>query len=85
VDPTRLSVMPESKCAVCGGVLEAGFVASTNGSGLFWSHESEPSRFRPQGLEVLVPTSFGITSSANLPGQRCGHCQTVLLQLKPRK
>jgi hypothetical protein len=76
--------MAESKCSVCGGALEAGFVTSTNGSGLFWAHESESSRFRPKGLEVLVPTAFGVMSSANLAGQRCPHCQTILIQLKPR-
>ncbi|MGC2788546.1 MAG: PF20097 family protein [Thermoplasmata archaeon] len=76
--------MSESNCTVCGKPLEAGFVTSTNGSGLFWSHDSEPSRFRPKGLEVLVPTGFGVTSSANLPGQRCANCQTILVQLKPR-
>jgi hypothetical protein len=76
--------MVESKCSVCGGPLEAGFVTSTNGSGLFWSHEAQTSRFRPKGLEVLVPTAFGVMSSANLPGQRCAHCQTILLSVKPR-
>jgi len=76
--------MAESKCSVCGGSLEAGFVTTTGGSGLFWAHEAETSRFRPRGLEVLVPTAFGVMSSANLPGQRCPRCQTILLQLKPR-
>jgi Domain of unknown function (DUF6487) len=76
--------MPEAKCSVCGGPLEAGFVATTNGSGLFWAREEAETRFRPKGLEVLVPTEFGITSSANLPGQRCAHCQTVLVQLTKR-
>jgi Domain of unknown function (DUF6487) len=73
--------MPESKCTVCDGPLEAGYVTSTNGSGLFWSHEKTDSRFRPTGLEVLVPTGFGGTYSANLAGQRCPHCKTVLLSL----
>jgi hypothetical protein len=76
--------MAEAKCATCGGPLEAGFVATSNGSGLFWTLHSEPSRFRPVGLEVLVPTGFGGTYSANLPGLRCAHCGTVLLQLKGR-
>ena len=75
--------MAESKCAVCGGPLEAGFVTTTNGSGLFWAHDAENSRFRPKGLEVLVPTAFGVMSSANLPGSRCTHCQTILVRLKP--
>jgi Domain of unknown function (DUF6487) len=74
--------MSESKCSVCGGPLEAGVVTTTGGSGLFWAHEAATSRFRPKGLEVLVPTAFGVTSSANLPGYRCPHCQTILLQLK---
>jgi len=74
--------MPESKCSVCGGPLEAGFVATTNGSGLFWAHDAESSRFRPKGLEVLVPTQFGVTSSANLAGERCPHCHTITLRLK---
>jgi hypothetical protein len=74
--------MAESKCSVCGGPLEAGFVTTTNGSGLFWAHDAESSRFRPKGLEVLVPTAFGVMSSANLPGDRCGHCHTILLRLK---
>ena len=74
--------MPESKCAVCGGPLQPGFISTTNGSGLFWAHDAESTRFRPKGLEVLVPTAFGVTSSANLPGSRCDHCKTILVQLK---
>jgi len=73
--------VPESKCATCGGPLEAGFVATSNGSGLFWAHESTTNRFRPTGLEVLVGTRFGGTYSANLPGLRCTKCNTVLLDL----
>jgi Domain of unknown function (DUF6487) len=73
--------MVDSKCSVCGGPLEAGFVATTNGSGLFWTHESAESRFRPKGLEVLVGTRFAGTYSANLPGQRCPTCRTILLSL----
>ena len=74
--------MAESKCSVCGGPLQSGFVTTTNGSGLFWSHDGESTRFRPKGLEVLVPTAFGVMSSANLPGLRCPHCQTILVDLK---
>ena len=77
--------MSGEKCAVCGGPLEAGFVATTNGSGLFWSHEASPARFRPQGLEVLVGTGFGGTYSANLAGLRCPHCHTILLSLPTGK
>jgi len=75
--------MAEAKCSTCGGPLESGFVTTTNGSGLFWAREAEATRFRPKGLEVLVPTQFGVMSSANLPGDRCPHCQTILLHLKP--
>lgn len=78
--------MAESQCAVCGGPLEAGFVATTNGSGLYWAREASSSRFRPTGLEVLVGTGFGGTYSANLPGRRCPKCQTILLALpSPKK
>jgi hypothetical protein len=73
--------MGETKCGVCGGPLEAGFLATTNGSGLLWAHEKADSRLRPSGLEVLVPTGFGGTYSANLPGLRCATCRTVLLSL----
>ena len=68
-------------CSVCGGPLDAGFVATTNGSGLFWSHESTETRLRPKGLEVLVGTRFQGTYSANLPGLRCPKCHTILLRL----
>ena len=74
--------MPEEKCPKCGGPLEAGFVSTSNGSGLYWSHEAATSRLRPKGLEVLVPTGFLGTYSANLAGGRCATCQTVLLRLK---
>lgn len=77
--------MSNGKCAVCGGPLEPGFVATTNGSGLFWAHHSSASRFRPQGLEVLVGTGFGGSYSANLPGKRCAHCRTILLSLPEGK
>lgn len=77
--------MPGGKCTVCGGPLEAGFVATTNGSGLFWSDRAASARFRPKGLEVLVGTGFGGTYSANLPGQRCLHCRTILLSLPEGK
>jgi hypothetical protein len=73
--------MVDSKCSVCGGPLEAGFLATTNGSGLLWAHEKADSRLRPNGLEVLVPTGFGGTYSANLPGARCAACRTILLSL----
>ena len=74
--------MPEEHCATCGGPLEAGFVSTSNGSGLYWSHEAATSRLRPKGLEVIVPTGFMGTYSANLAGRRCVTCQTILLRLK---
>lgn len=77
--------MPDSKCAVCGGPLDAGFVATTNGSGLFWSQQANSARFRPKGLEVLVGTGFGGTYSANLPGLRCAKCRTIVLSLPDAK
>jgi len=75
--------MPDSNCAVCGGPLANGYVSTSNGSGLFWAHDHPAARLRPNGLEVLVPTGFGGTFSASLPGQRCEKCQTILLKLKP--
>ena len=77
--------MSNAKCTVCGGPLEAGFVTTTNGSGLFWSQNASTSRFRPKDLEVLVGTGFGGTYSANLPGARCAHCRTILLHLPEGK
>ncbi|MCI4373502.1 MAG: hypothetical protein L3K02_07675 [Thermoplasmata archaeon] len=73
--------MVDSKCGVCAGVLEPGFVVTTNGSGLLWSLERADSRLRPTGLEVLVPTGFGGTYSANLPGLRCRTCKTITVSL----
>ncbi|MCI4327590.1 MAG: PF20097 family protein [Thermoplasmata archaeon] len=67
------------RCAKCGGELESGFVATSNGSGLFWSRESTASRLRPNGLEVLVGTGFSGTYSANLPGSRCPACGSIEL------
>lgn len=77
-----VSLMSETRCANCGGSLEAGFVSTTNGSGLFWSHEANTTRLRPKGLEVLVPTGFQGTYSANIAGLRCSACATILLRLK---
>jgi Domain of unknown function (DUF6487) len=73
--------MGEAKCAVCSGPLEKGYVTTTNGSGLFWATEKSDLRLRPKGLEVLVPTGFGGTYSANLAGLRCPACKTILLSL----
>ncbi len=77
--------MTDARCAVCGGPVEAGFLATSNGSGLFWAHEALPSRFRPKGLEVLVGTGFGGTYSANLPGVRCRGCGTLQLKIPTSK
>ena len=73
--------MAEEKCATCGGPLARGFIATTNGSGLQWAHEASDRRLRPKGLEVLVPTEFQGTFSANLPGLRCPACRTILVRL----
>lgn len=67
-------------CPTCGGPLEPGYVATSNGSGLFWSKEAAGSRLRPTGLEVLVPTGFMGTYSANAPGLRCPNCHTITLK-----
>jgi len=77
--------MSTAVCAVCGGPQEAGFIATSNGSGLFWTLEASQSRFRPKGLEVLVGTGFGGTYSANLPGLRCAKCNSILVNLPARK
>jgi len=61
--------------------MDSGFVVTTNGSGLLWGLEKADSRLRPSGLEVLVPTGFGGTYSANLPGLRCRTCRTITLSL----
>ncbi|MCI4369453.1 MAG: hypothetical protein L3K09_07830 [Thermoplasmata archaeon] len=74
--------MGTAVCATCGGPLEDGFVSTTNGSGLEWATERSAARLRPKGLEVLVPTGFLGTYSANLPGGRCRNCSTILLRLK---
>ena len=74
--------MADEKCATCGGPLQSGYISTSNGSGLYWAHEAATSRLRPKGLEVLVPTGFMGTYSANMPGARCPHCQTILVRLK---
>jgi Domain of unknown function (DUF6487) len=73
--------MAESTCRTCGGPLESGYISTTNGSGLEWARERSESRLRPKGLEVLVPTGFSGTYSANLPGDRCRKCNTILVRL----
>lgn len=75
------TVMAEAKCGNCGGPLESGFVTTTNGSGLFWAQEASDTRLRPKGLEVLVPTGFMGTYSANAPATRCRACGTITLKL----
>ncbi|MHB8352013.1 MAG: PF20097 family protein [Thermoplasmata archaeon] len=73
--------MTEQKCPVCHAPLEQGFVSTSNGSGLYWSHDHPSSRLRPNGLEVLAPTGFMGTFSANLPAQFCRSCGRIELQL----
>lgn len=77
--------MAERSCPRCQGALEDGFIATSNGSGLFWSHSDATARSRPKGLEVLVPTGFGGTFSANLPGRMCRACGTIEVLFPPRK
>jgi len=73
------------KCTVCGGPTESGYLATSNGSGLFWAHDAPTARLRPKGLEVLVGTGFGGTFSANLAGVRCPACGTLVVRLPKRK
>jgi len=77
--------MAEGACSVCGGPVESGFVATTNGSGLYWAREASSVRTRPKGLEVLVGTGFQGSYSANLPGVRCPNCRSILLSLPKTK
>jgi hypothetical protein len=77
--------MVDNTCPNCGGALEAGFISTSNGSGLFWSHQAESMRLRPKDQEVLVPTKFGGTYSANLPGDRCRACATILVRTPAKK
>jgi len=74
----------EHRCATCGGPLESGYVTTTNGSGLFWAKESLETRIRPEGLEVLVPTRFHATYSANAQGLRCKVCGTILMRVSEK-
>jgi len=69
------------RCPECGGPLEAGYLSTSNGSGLFWSEHAEALRLRPHGMEVLVPTGFGGTYSANLASQRCRQCKRLFARL----
>jgi hypothetical protein len=70
------------RCTNCGAEAEVGFLSTSNGSGLFWSHSKAKSRLRPHDMEVVVPTEFGGTFSANLPGTRCPSCGTIALKTK---
>jgi hypothetical protein len=70
-----------TRCPSCQQPMEPGFVSTSNGSGLFWSHHAAASRLRPVDLEVLVPTGFGGTYSANLAAERCVACKKVLATL----
>jgi hypothetical protein len=75
--------MAPQHCPNCGSVLEEGFLTTTNGSGLFWSHQAGEARLRPHDLEVVVPTGFMGTYSANLPGGFCRKCGTIQLRTRP--
>ena len=77
--------MDAGKCATCGNATEAGYITTSNGSGLFWAHDAPSARPRPKGLEVLVGTGFGGTYSASLPCVRCPSCGTLLLTLPKTK
>jgi len=77
--------MGAEKCGVCGGPADAGYLVTSNGSGLFWAHDAPTARLRPKGLEVLIGTGFGGTFSANLPGVRCAACGTLVLRLPKGK
>ena len=77
--------MDAAKCSVCGGPTDAGFLVTSNGSGLFWAHDAPDARLRPRGLEVVVGTRFEGTFSAHLPGVRCAGCGTILLRLPKGK
>ena len=77
--------MAEAMCSVCGGPMVPGFVATSNGSGLYWAREASAVRTRPKGLEVLVGTGFQGSYSANLPGLRCPKCQTIVVSLPKTK
>jgi len=72
----------ETNCERCGAPMEAGFLSTSNGSGLFWSQEATSHRLRPSGLEIVVPTGFMGTYSANLRGHRCRKCGTIVLETK---
>ncbi|MGA7923332.1 MAG: PF20097 family protein [Thermoplasmata archaeon] len=67
-------------CPYCGHDLEAGFLTTSNGSGLFWAKTAETTRLRPHGLEVIVGTQFNGTYSANAPGRYCRGCGTIIIQ-----
>jgi hypothetical protein len=80
--PGLMSAPTGERCSSCGGPIEKGFLSTTNGSGLYWAKEAVPSRLRPSGLEVLVPTGFMGTFSANAAAERCRACGTILVRTK---
>lgn len=77
--------MGAATCTACGGPTEAGYLVTSNGSGLFWAHDAPSARLRPKGLEVLVGTGFGGTFSASLTGVRCPACGTLVLRIPKGK
>lgn len=77
--------MASPKCPVCDQPAQAGYLSTSNGSGLFWAHDAPSARLRPKGLEVLVGTGFGGTFSASLTGVRCPACGTLVLRIPKGK
>jgi hypothetical protein len=75
-------MVDDQHCPYCGTAWEAGFLATSNGSGLFWSKESHETRLRPKGLEILVGTEFTGAYSANASASRCRNCGTIVLHVK---
>lgn len=71
-----------TSCERCHGPIEKGFLSTTNGSGLYWATEASSTRLRPSGLEVVVPTGFMGTFSANVVAERCRACGTILVRTK---
>lgn len=69
---------PAATCPFCAGPMESGFLSTSNGSGLFWSHAASSSRLRPVDMEVLVGTGFSGTYSANLTADRCPKCRKII-------
>lgn len=74
------SMSTGTTCPYCGHDLELGFLATSNGSGLFWAKTAETTRLRPHGLEVIVGTEFNGDFSANAPALYCRGCGTIIVK-----